>query len=365
MFNKLNVLHWHIMDEESFPLEVETLPDLAKGGAFHPQRAKYDAGTVQEIVRYGNIHGVRVLPEVSVPGRCHSWRFADHMVSIVADCPNSVIPNSIGGNDISSFLLDPSKERTFEVISEVWKQINKSFSDEFAHIGAGGVLFGIWPRNPSVAKWMQQRGFSTGTQVFQYFMNRTFQKASTVTNKRFVVWEDAFNANVTIPTDAVIQVSTGEHTLKQVIAAGYSAISSYGWHLNKQKPHNKALDRYDIMDGWKDYYKYEPTKGLSGPGLNLSLLLGGEALMWGAQVDEMNIEQRIWPKACAIAERLWSDKSVTNLQDATARLGVFRCSLARRGVRAGPIAPDYCLMAIESQFTKTCSGDAAVCGRIP
>jgi len=64
--------------------------------------------------------------------------------------------------------------------------------------------------------------------------------------------------------------------------------------------------------------------------------------MWGEQVDSVNFDGRVWPRACAVAERLWSPKSVNVVADATNRLVGHRCWMAQRGIRAGPIAPDYC-----------------------
>lgn len=64
--------------------------------------------------------------------------------------------------------------------------------------------------------------------------------------------------------------------------------------------------------------------------------------MWGEQVDSVNYDSRVWPRACAVSERLWSPQSDINQSDATNRLIEHRCRLARRGIGAGPIAPDYC-----------------------
>lgn len=63
--------------------------------------------------------GVRVVPEIDTPGHSYSWRFADSTTQIVSQCPAAYSAN------INNFPLDPSKERTYEVIQEVWKQIGK------------------------------------------------------------------------------------------------------------------------------------------------------------------------------------------------------------------------------------------------
>jgi hexosaminidase len=66
--------------------------------------------------------------------------------------------------------------------------------------------------------------------------------------------------------------------------------------------------------------------------------------MWGEQVNSVNYDSRVWPRACAVAERLWSPQGVTNVAAAQTRLIEHACRLEQRGVRSGPIQPDYCVL---------------------
>lgn len=65
--NKLNVFHWHITDSQSFPLVVASEPELAAKGAYG-EEMKYTAADVKKVVEYGMEHGVRVVPEIDMPG---------------------------------------------------------------------------------------------------------------------------------------------------------------------------------------------------------------------------------------------------------------------------------------------------------
>ncbi|PIO64299.1 hypothetical protein TELCIR_14080 [Teladorsagia circumcincta] len=75
-----------------------------------------------------------------------------------------------------------------------------------------------------------------------------------------------------------------------------------------------------------------------------ALVLGGEAAMWGEFVDATNLIQRLWPRASAVAERLWSDPAATQSADAAwPRLHEFRCRMMNRGFPVEPPNnPDYC-----------------------
>ena len=72
-------------------------------------------------------------------------------------------------------------------------------------------------------------------------------------------------------------------------------------------------------------------------------ILGGEASMWSEQVDPSVVDGRIWPRACAVAERLWSPKTVRDLDKASIRLNKHRCRLNHEtGIAAGPIWAGFC-----------------------
>lgn len=91
------------------------------------------------------------------------------------------------------------------------------------------------------------------------------------------------------------------------------------------------------------YYQCEPT-GFNGTKVQKDLVLGGEAMMWGEFVDGTNLTPRLWPRASAVAERLWSDPVQTQSADAAwPRLHEFRCRMMARGYEVEPPNdPDYC-----------------------
>lgn len=72
MYNKMNVLHWHIVDQDSFPLQLKSHPEIAKYATFS-EHEKYTTEEVAQFVRYAMVRGVRVIPEIDTPGHAASW----------------------------------------------------------------------------------------------------------------------------------------------------------------------------------------------------------------------------------------------------------------------------------------------------
>ncbi|CAH8853321.1 unnamed protein product, partial [Trichobilharzia szidati] len=70
---KMNVFHWHITDDESFPFVSTTYPELSDKGAYHPQKCTYDEIEVSDLLEYARLRGVRIIPEFDTPAHTLSW----------------------------------------------------------------------------------------------------------------------------------------------------------------------------------------------------------------------------------------------------------------------------------------------------
>jgi hexosaminidase len=110
--------------------------------------------------------------------------------------------------------------------------------------------------------------------------------------------------------------------------AGYRAI----WSVDG----DYYLDALD--EPWTSFYDQDPLAGVTNASA-IPLVLGGEVCMWGETADGSDVQQTIWPRAAAAAERLWSYRAVTNSSDPSVvgRLQAFRCLMLERGIAAAPL----------------------------
>lgn len=87
-------------------------------------------------------------------------------------------------------------------------------------------------------------------------------------------------------------------------------------------------------------YEYDPTNGLTAS--QAEKIIGGEVAMWGEHVDENNLMGIVYPRASSVGERLWSDASVADKDDALLRLTAQRCRMIARGFHPGAVQPGFC-----------------------
>ena len=115
----------------------------------------------------------------------------------------------------------------------------------------------------------------------------------------------------------------------QVVADGYQTLVNIGydstsWYLD------------NIRNDWASFYQNEPCLNISDADCR-QYVLGGEGEMWGEHVDASDLAQTVWPRLAAVAERLWSPRTTTDVQAALPRIQSFRCLLNRRGISAAPV----------------------------
>ncbi|KAL2329631.1 hypothetical protein Fmac_017212 [Flemingia macrophylla] len=369
-YAKLNVLHWHIIDEESFPLEVPTYPKLWKGS--YTKWERYTVEDAYEIVNQKAEKGINVMPEVDVPGHAESWGagYPDLWPS-----PSCREP------------LDVSKAYTFDVISGILTDMRKIFPFELFHLGGDEVHTGTtdtsycWTSTPHVKEWLQNQNM-TAKDAYQYFVLKA-QEIAVSKNWTPVNWEETFNTFASkLHPETIVHNWWGPGVCPKVVAKGFRCIfSNQGvWYL----------DHLDVP--WDVVYTAEPLEGIHTAS-EQELVIGGEVCMWGETADTSNVQQTIWPRAAAAAgracladaklfnilatslvhwikgekqaglaqllhgsrfpepprihntERLWSQRDSTTPQNVTLtalpRLQNFRCLLNKRGVPAAPVTNFY------------------------
>ncbi|KAL4235005.1 hypothetical protein ACF0H5_006644 [Mactra antiquata] len=345
--NKMNVLHWHIVDDQSFPFYSNAYPDLSAKGAFHPTFV-YMPEDIADIIEFARLRGIRVEPEFDTPGHTYSWGLS--RPDILTQCYQ-------GDRPVDGYLgpMDPSKNETFRFLKNFFKDVLHQFKDQYIHLGGDEVPMTCWQSNMEITKFLAKLEGKSETEVrnadpyyysydirkvLEYYVTRLIKDLKSLGAKRssgvrMVFWQEIMNNNVQLPNDTIIQVwQGGMEEVERAISLGMNVIYSTCWYL----------DLIEYGTKWSKYYQCDPADTTYGFSIDESKVLGGEACLWAEYIDNENLMTTLWPRASAVAERLWSNKDVRDLDAAAARLQEHRCRMLSRGLGVGQISgPDYCL----------------------
>ncbi|XP_061578600.1 beta-hexosaminidase subunit alpha [Cololabis saira] len=326
-YNKFNVFHWHIVDDPSFPYQSRTFPNLSKQGAFHPMTHIYRQSDVRRVISYARMRGIRVLPEFDSPGHTKSW--GRGQPDLLTSCYKRGIPSGTFG------AVNPAQPSTYQFMMSLFKEVSSLFPDSYIHLGGDEVDFSCWRSNPYIRAFMQKMGFGVDFPKLQAFYMENIVNITSALNKTSIVWQDVFDYHEQLSSLSVVEVwKQGCYLceVRRVAKAGIRVILASPWYLDQPGPtHN-----------WARYYTVWPL-AFTGTEDQKRLVIGGEVCMWGEYVDAANLSPRLWPRASAAAERLWSDeKQTSSVDNAFPRLQEFRCKLLRRGVQAEPLHVGHC-----------------------
>ena len=326
---KLNTLHWHIVDAQSWPLESPAWPRLW-AGAFSPQE-RYTTDDVAGLVEFARARGVRTVFEVDHPGHLSSaCRPGAYPELCPADCAWDAGDNSVP--------LAPANNATWQMLADTLAELAALSPDAFLHLGGDEVDTTCWALDAPTLAWLRATNLSGVGDIYGVFVQR-MDAAARALGRSPVRWEDAWAAlGARLDPATVIHVWLSPATLGNVTNAGYRAVYSYqgvyddifdyqhGWYLN------------GLWQSWQQMYDVDMLAGLTNQSA-LPLVLGGEAAQWGESADGSDVLQTVWPRGAAVAERLWSYNMQLNSSDAgvARRLSAFRCLLLARGVPASPL----------------------------
>jgi hexosaminidase len=309
---KLNVLHLHLSDDEGFRVESKRAPrlaEMASDGQFYTQ------DQIRELISYARDRGVRVVPEFDVPGHAVSWLVAYPNLAS-GPAPQGLVRSE---HDQLRPPLDPTNEATYKLIDRVFGEMEKLFPDQYFHIGGDEVEGKYWDKDAHIQAWMREHNIKDNHALQTYFTLRV-QKIVHKHGKDMEGWDEILDGD--LPKDSLIQSWRGADSLANAARMGYKTVLSAGYYL-------------DLMYPASQHYAVDP---LSGPSASLTAdekanIIGGEAAQWTEYVTPENLDNRIWPRAAAIAERLWSPASVTDVSSMYRRLAVVSRNLEWLGLQ--------------------------------
>ena len=371
---KLNRLHIHATDSQSWPIDIPSLPDLARKGAYQPHLV-WSAQDVAHIQHYGISRGVQVFLELDMPG--HTASIAHSHPDLIAAF-NQLDWNSFAAEPLSGqFMLNSSKVGDFldTLMSDLLPRLSQYSA--LYHLGGDEVNRMVHLLDETV----QSSDYAVLQPLIQALMQRIYTHA-VENNLRPMLWEEMFlewNLTLTSPatkTNSIkplVQAWRSSVNIASLLKANHKVIfgDSEHWYLDCGHgvflspyptgksppgiPHNTSgghptqlsppyLDYCGPYHNWRAMYTFNPLANISEE-LWLGIE-GGETLMWSELTDSVDLDAKLWPRAAAAAEVLWrGPRQEAMLVDATRRLAMWRERVVSdSGVRSGMVQMTWCLM---------------------
>ncbi|ERM62605.1 beta-N-acetylhexosaminidase [Vibrio mimicus CAIM 1883] len=415
---KMNVFHWHIWDDQGIRIQLENYPRLWQVTSDGDYYSKDD---IRKVVAYARNLGIRVTPEISLPG--HASAVAHAYPKLMSGLGEQSYPQQRGWG-VFEPLMDPTNPELYTMLASVFDEVVELFPDEYFHIGGDEPNYQQWRDNPKIQAFIKQHQLD-GERGLQSYLNTQVEKMLNERGKKITGWDEIWHKD--LPKSIVIQSWQGHDSIGRAAKEGFQGLLSTGYYLDQPqptsyhyrndpmpkgitvddqlhqgekfvtydwvKPRNKGGPRkgnLTIIEGqdgkvraFTDYngksreevyvleyvpgvkfrghfdnfmsyteFNYQfsgdqfkegsyqrignvrwPTTGTlvassdsiantipepnGGYPAQLSkeqepLILGGEITIWGENLDSMTIEQRLWPRSYAIAERLWSSETLTD-----------------------------------------------------
>ena len=332
---KLNVLHWHLTDDEGWRIQIDKYPALTNVGSkisFYEKQGKFrkldnlvDGGRdgfytkddIREVVKYAKERFVTVLPEIEMPGHSEAAIFAYPWLG----CKDST------GAKHRVRMLDPS-DSTFTFMQNVLTEVMALFPNPYIHIGGDEAEVVDWMKSPTAVALMKKEGFTKPEQVQSYFIKR-IEKFLLSNNRKLVGWDEILQGG--LAESATVMSWEGE-------AGGIAAAKMHHPVVMTPLPYmyfdapqaNESLEPigWNPPVPWQMVYNYEPqSKQLTAD--ESKYIMGVQGNIWAEKVPNLkHLEYMVYPRALAVAELGWTSKENKNIHNFASKLnrqyGLFK-----------------------------------------
>lgn len=333
-FYKLNVLHLHLSDDQGFRFPSAAWPKLAS-------RESYRSAELRELVAQATARGIRVVPELDMPGHVASWlaaypEWGPQRQPVAAS-------QRFGAHQA---VLNPADAAVYQAVDALFGELAEIFPDPFVHIGGDEVQPDCWLESEEISAYMAEHGLN-GPAALQAHFNQRVAALAARRGKRLIGWDEALHEAA--PAGMIVQAWRGATARDRALAAGHDCIVSSGYYLDLfypadlhhawdlGAPEDELLAQEDAMledprlahvaegirwtHAWREIAGPKRTDAApearrssdwpagatpaSGANRTRGAVLGGEACLWSELVDERLLPVRLWSRMPAIAERFW------------------------------------------------------------
>jgi hexosaminidase len=345
---KLNMFHFHLVDDEGWRIEIKKYPRLTEIGAWRngidygldPKASTawradgkyggyYTQKDIRELVRYAAARHITIVPEIEMPGHSGGALVPYPQYS----CTGGPFSNDHGDTNCGAVFC-PGNEETYTFLENILSEVFELFPGQFVHVGGDEVSTRTWKNCPKCQALMKKEGFHDERQLQSYLIQR-IERYVNAHGKRLIGWSEiregglATNAAVMDWIGGGAEAASEGHdvVMSPSDPVDYCYLDHYQSHDHSSEP--KAIGGFLPL---QQVYRFEPMPPQLAPSLQ-SHVLGGQGNLWTEYVPNLrHVEYMIFPRECAMAEVLWSPASTRNWDDFLSRIKVNEQRLDALGV---------------------------------
>lgn len=332
--NKLNVLLWHLTEDQGWRLEITKYPELTKIGACRkaagldseltgspdlPYCGFYTQAEVRDIVRYAAERYVDVVPEIDLPGHSQAAIAAYPWLGVTGKRP--AVWTDWG---VSPWLLKPN-EKTLQFVDDVLDEVMRLFPSRYISIGGDEADKQQWNASPEVRAQMHKLGVANMDQLQSWFTNQVAAHLI-LHGRRPVGWDDELVAGATLPTPEVVMSWHGNDNERVAIAA-----IQQGHDVVMTPQESLYFDHYqsNLPDEWQGpppaatlRQTYDTAVIPNGANAaEAKRIIGVQGGLWTEQMPTFAHDQHaVFPRIAALSELGWSPASAHDWNDFLQRM---------------------------------------------
>ena len=292
---KMNVLHWHLTEDQGWRIEIDKYPKLNTVGSWREDSTGkyggfYTKKEIREIVKYAKERYIEVIPEIELPG--HSQAAIASYPFLSCESKQIQVANSWG---VFKDIYCAGNDSVFIFLEDIFQEITELFPSNRIHIGGDEAPKFRWENCEKCQKRMAQENLKDEHELQSYFIER-IAKDLEKKNKSIIGWDEIIESKIN--SDVTIQSWRGFSGGIQAVKEGKKTIMS---------PTSHCYFDYDINSiDLEKVYTFNPIPS-EIDSLESELIIGGECNLWSERIpSEKVLDRKTFPRLLAMSEVLWT-----------------------------------------------------------
>lgn len=335
--HKMNVFHWHLVDDQGWRIEIKKYPRLTEVGAWRVDREDkswdarepqkpgekatyggfYTQDDIREVVAYAAERHITVLPEIEMPAHVGSAMAAYPEYS----CTGGPVTVPPGGVWPITDIYCAGKEETFAFLEDVLTEVMELFPSEYIHIGGDEADKTEWKKCPLCQARIREEGLNNEDELQSYFVKR-IERFLNAKGRKLIGWDEILEGG--LAPEATVLSWQGFEGGIEAARRGHKAVMAPGsycyFNTYQGDPETEPASFRGLLT-LKKVYSFEPVPPELTPA-EQEYIIGAQGCLWAEYIaDGYTAEYMLLPRLTALSEVVWSPAGKRDWPGFVLRLG--------------------------------------------